>query len=227
MLQFTVADYLALAWFLLSWVGYTVAADHTRLRHRSITVIMDRHRERWMQTMLCRDDPRVVDTIIQGSLLSGIAFFASTSIIVVGGLVAMLGATDRAMDVLSELPFAVTPNAAEWELKLLLLTTIFVYAFFKFAWSFRLLKYCSILIGAAPLSRESTPNNKRYAQRIAKLISLEAKHFNQGLRAFFFALGALGWFVHPYVFIAATAWVTMVLYRREFRSRSLALLKEL
>lgn len=36
---------------------------------------------------------------------------------------------------------------------------------------------------------------------------------------------ALGWFLHPYLFMAATAWVTWVLYRREFRSKSLACLQ--
>lgn len=223
--QFTAADYLALTCFLTSWVGYTVAADHTRLRERGITAAMDHHRERWMLAMLRRDDPRVVDTIIQGSLLNGIAFFASTSIIVVGGLMAMLGAADRAVAVLADLPFTANPTVADWELKLLLLVTIFVYAFFKFAWSFRLLKYCSILIGAAPLEREPSPEDDAYARRIAQLISLEALHFNQGLRAFFFALGALGWFIHPYAFMGATAWVTVVLYRREFHSRSLQLLR--
>ena len=32
---------------------------------------------------------------------------------------------------------------------------------------------------------------------------------------------ALGWFLHAIVFIVASAWVVLVLYRREFRSRSL------
>lgn len=218
-------DYLALGWFLLCWLGYTQLADHTRWHDKSITAAMNRYRLRWMQVMLRRDDPRIVDTTILASLLSGIAFFASTSIILVGGLIAMLGATDQAMRVLGDLPFVAKPSSTAWELRVLLLITIFIYAFFKFAWSFRLLKYCSILIGAALPRSELDAEADDFAKTIAGLISIEAAHFNQGLRAYFFALAALGWFLHPALFMFATAWVTLVLYRREFRSRSLAFLR--
>jgi uncharacterized membrane protein len=36
--------------------------------------------------------------------------------------------------------------------KILLLIVIFVYAFFKFVWSYRLYGFCAILIGAVPNS---------------------------------------------------------------------------
>lgn len=221
----TTSDYLGLGWFLLCWVGYTRIADYSRWHNRSIMAAMNRYRIRWMQVMLRRDDPRIVDTTIVASLLSGIAFFASTSIIVVGGLIAMLGATDQAMRVLESLPLVAKPSRTIWDLKVLLLITIFIYAFFKFAWSFRLLKYCSILIGATAPREELDETDDTLARSIGELISIEAVHFNQGLRAFFFALAALGWFLHPWVWMLASAWVTLVLYRREFRSRSLACLK--
>jgi uncharacterized membrane protein len=182
-------------------------------------------RQRWMQTMLRRDDPRIVDTMIMASQLSGIGFFASTSIIVVGGLFALVGAADEAINLLASIPLVATPSRTVLGLKLLLLITIFVYAFFKFAWSFRLLKYCSVLIGATPLASECDAQGEDFVKRIACLIGIEAVHFNQGLRAYFFALAALGWFLHAYVFMFATAWVTVVLYRRDFRSRSLACLQ--
>ena len=225
MSDFTRLDFVAFGWFFFCWIGYTIMADHTRWHQKSLSGVMNVYRQRWMQTMLHRDDPRIVDTTIQASLLSGIAFFASTSIIVIGGLVAMLGATDQAIRVLGDIPFVTKPSRTVWELKLLMLITIFIYAFFKFAWSFRLLKYCSILLGAAPLGKELDAQAEAFAQRIACLISIEGAHFNQGLRAYFFALAALGWFLHPYLFIIATAWVSMVLYRRDFHSRSLACLQ--
>ncbi len=52
--------------------------------------------------------------------------------------------------ILAELPFAVPSIKAVWHAKVLLLIVIFVYAFFKFAWAFRLTNNCAILIGAAP-----------------------------------------------------------------------------
>jgi uncharacterized membrane protein len=226
MLDFEILDYIALGWFFLCWICYTYMADRSHWSEKSISVAMNRYRLRWMQTMLRRDDPRIVDTNIQSSLLSGIAFFASTTIIVVGGLVAMLGAGDKAVRVLAELPFVVQPSRTVWEFKLLLLISIFVYAFFKFAWSFRLLKYCSILIGAVPSRADIDKETEAFIERIACMISIEGGHFNLGLRAYFFALAALGWFLHPVTFILATAWVTWVLYRREFRSKALFCLQE-
>ena len=58
------------------------------------------------------------------------------------------------------------------------------------------------------------------AERAARINGLAGRHQNQGLRAFYFALAALAWFVHPVAFIIATMWVVAVLHRRDFRSRS-------
>ena len=44
--------------------------------------------------------------------------------------------------------------------------------------------------------------------------------FNGGLRAYYFALAALTWFIGPYPFMAATLWVVMILIRRQFVSRT-------
>ena len=52
-------------------------------------------------------------------------------------------------------------------------------------------------------------------------------HFNRGLRAYFFALGALGWLVHPLLFAIITCGVVVILYRREFSSVALRALDAL
>lgn len=226
MLGFSVLDWAALAWFVSCWIGYIRFADYTRWHQRSVSAQMDEYRCRWMRNML-RRELKVIDTGVQGNLLQGVAFFASTAIFVLGGLIAALGAGDRAMDLLSDLPFAVHDTQAGWKVKILLLVVIFVYAFFKFAWCYRLFNYCSILIGAAPLIDQPDPKADAFAEGIARIHGLAARHFNGGLRAYSFALGALGWFIHPLLFIIATAWVTGVLYRREFRSRSLRILRQI
>jgi len=53
------------------------------------------------------------------------------------------------------------------------------------------------------------------------LPSPRGRHFNHGQRAFFFALAFLGWFGGPFVFMAATAAVVVVIWRRQFASDSL------
>ncbi len=222
----TLLDVVALGWFLACWLGYNLIADHSRWAARSMTAAMNRHRRRWFREMLDRD-VRIVDTQILGNLLTGIGFFASTTIILVGGFVALLGAADQATEALSNLPLVDRPSRTIWELKVLLMIAIFIYAFFKFAWAFRLSNYCAILIGAAPQKPESEAAAELYAEKLATVHSRVAHHFNRGLRAYFFALGALGWFLHPVLLIAATAGVVLVLYRREFSSRVLQTVREM
>ena len=51
--------------------------------------------------------------------------------------------------------------------------------------------------------------------------SRAAEHFNKALRSFYFGLAALSWFLQPWLFIALTGIVVLVVYRREFHSHTL------
>ncbi len=74
---------------------------------------------------------------------------------------------------------------------------------------------------------EDTAEASRLAAATAATLSIRSgHHFNRGLRAYFFALAALGWLIGPLVLVAMTLLVVAVLYRREFRSRALAALAE-
>ena len=201
------------------WIGYTLIADSERMQSKSVVGLMNTHRSRWMAEML-RRDPRMVDTLILNHLQGGIALFASTSILAVGGLFASLGATEKAVALLSALPVVGETSGLEWEMNVLLLLLIFVYAFFKFVWSYRLYNICAVLIGAVPSSTNIDEKAEYQAQQAARIANLAALHFNRGLRAFYFALAALAWVIHPIAFMVATIWVGVVIYRRDFRSRS-------
>ena len=99
------------------------------------------------------------------------------------------------------------------------LTVIFVYAFFKFAWVYRLYNYVAILLGATPLPAEKdTPEAEAHVLRTAGLFTTAGRHFNRGQRAFFFALGYLGWFAGPLVLIATTTVVVVVMWWRQYKS---------
>ncbi len=218
MLDIPVHDLLSLAWFVMVWVGYTIYADRRARRARSLRAVMHAYREQWMQQMLLRDN-RVMDVNILRNLLQGVAFFASATLLVLAGLLTILGSTDRAIGIVRALPFAATTTLLQWELKLIVLCVIFVYAFFKFTWALRQFNYCSTLIGAAP-----TRQNDAFARRAAEMATHASKDFNQGLRAYYFSLAALGWFVSPWLFMAATTVVVIVLYLREYRSTALQVL---
>ena len=213
------ADLIAPVWFLACWIGYTLYADRARGRP-SLMRRMHEYRRLWMKCMLARDN-RMVDTQIIANLMRSASFFASTTMFIIAGLIAVLGARDKAMAVLAELPFAVEARRLLWDLKVLLLVVLFVYAFFKFTWAFRHYNYVLILVGAVPAPDRLTEESQRIAERIARIATSTGRHFNGGLRAYYFGLAALSWFVHPWLFVALTAWVVWVLYRREFRSRLL------
>jgi uncharacterized membrane protein len=180
-------------------------------------------RQLWMRRMLARDN-RIGDMQVVMILAQSNAFFASTALLIIGGCLAILGARDQAMTVLNEIPGVAATPLFVWEMKVLLLVVVFVFAFFKLTWSLRQFNYVAILIGAAPPPGEAeSPDGLRYADTAAAVASHAAEHFNNALRTYYFGLAALSWFLQPYVFMALTALVVLVVYRREFQSQTLVI----
>lgn len=216
--QIPLIDWIALALFFGVWVAYTWIADHSRWSDKSLPSVMNFHRHRWMCEVLQREI-RVPDTIVMGNFVQSAVFFASTAILIIGGLVATLGASDKVLDAITVLPFVSPTTHGLWGLKVASAIGVYIYAFVKFIWAVRLANYSAILFSAAPFNAGNF--NEEYAVELGKMIGLFGMHFNQGLRANFFALAILAWWINPYFFIASTFIVFYVLYRREFRSKSL------
>jgi hypothetical protein len=95
----------------------------------------------------------MIDTAIIANLSNSFTFFASTTLLILGGLLAP--ARHDREGVCCRARAAVQPAdlGGGVELKILLLVAIFVYAFFKFTWSMRQFNMASVLVGAAPGSR--------------------------------------------------------------------------
>ena len=216
-----VIDAVAFCCFLACWAGYTLYADHLRRDGRNLFTAMHDYRLRWMKRMLERE-LRIVDVTILATQMRNVSLLASTSIIILGGLVALLGAIDTAQSVVAKIPFAIQASAEMWEVKDLTVVGIFAYAFFKFAWALRQFNYATVLIGAAPMPQEEhAPDRKGYAERAARIHTLAGHTFNRGLRAYYFGLATMSWFLHPVLLVVGSVWVVVVLYRREFRSFTL------
>jgi uncharacterized membrane protein len=214
------ADWLAFIYFLAAWVGYSILVELTPHGRQSLNSLMNGYRDTWMEELLARET-RIVDSQVTAALQNGTAFFASTSLLAIGGVLAMLRSSEQVVSVVAWLPFSEAPTQSQWEVKLLGLTVIFVYAFFKFAWSYRLYNYVAIMVGAAPPSRaKNTRAAKQFAHRTARICADAGRHFNRGQRGFFFALGYLGWFLGPLPFAVSTTAVVIVIWRRQFRSQS-------
>lgn len=212
-------DIIAVAWLLLCWLGYSRYSEHGSAAENLIG-IMARHRERWMIEMLTREN-RMVDIQIINSALNNATFFASTTILIVAGLFAVLGALENVIDVVRDIPFAVKTSRALWETKVIVMMLIFVHGFFKFAWSMRQFNYCSLIVGAAQNTDDPGEDELAYARGGAMVASLADKHFNHGIRTYYFGMATLSWFVHPLALLPSALLVVVVLYRREFRSRTL------
>jgi uncharacterized membrane protein len=213
---FTPLDWIAIGWFALAWAGYSVMIERTPLGRRGLNARMHRHRESWMRQMLHREN-RIMDGQIMASLQNGTAFFASTSLLAIGGSLALLRSAPDITQIYASLPFGVQPSPGLLEVKIGGLLIIFIYAFFKFAWSYRLFNYAAILLGSTPPKAErNSRGTKAAVERLARMVTLAGRHFNRGQRAFFFALGYLGWFINSWVLIAATLAVLIVTVMRQF-----------
>ncbi len=218
MIGFGTLDVMAFAFFAASWIGYHYAVEMGPHSAKSLNMRMNLRRARWIREAMARD-PRIVDTQVMNGLQNGTAFFASTSLIAIGGTLTLLQSTDRVVAIFGDLPFGGETSRAAWELKVIGLAVIFGYAFFKFAWSYRLFNYCVILIGALPPARGADPDDAARAIHETTEMNVAAgRHFNRGQRAFFFALAYMGWFLGPTTFLIFTAAVLTAMWRRQFAS---------
>lgn len=212
-------DFAAVAWLVLCWVGYTLYSERAAATGNLIGV-MHQRRVDWMLRMLEREN-RMVDLQIVNSAINNATFFASTTILILAGLFAVVSAPEKVMAIVGELPFAARATPVIWEIKVILMMLIFVHGFFKFAWAMRQFNYCALMIGAAPIDALPVERYKDYAVSAARVASLAAKHYNHGIRSYYFGMAALSWFMHPGALIPTVLLVVLVLYRREFRSRTL------
>ncbi len=218
-------DWSALGLFFAAWVGYARFAHRRAAVQPSLLALTNRERSRWMLQTTWREN-RVVDGVVVQNLSASPSFFASTTILIIGGLLAVLSTTEKASEIVREIPFAARTTLLVFDLKVVLLTAIFVYAFFRFTWSLRQYSFGALLVAAAPPHDRFRADAEReaFAQRAGRVMGLAAETFNDGLRAYYMSFAAMAWFFSPWALMAGTAGVVWVLYRREFHSEVLAVL---
>jgi len=202
-----------------------IFAKRRSTKRPSVLASTNRIRRQWMLQATYRE-VRVFDGVVIQNLSTSPSFFASTTILIIGGLLAMLG-TDKANELVRELPFAARTTSLIFDMKLLLLLGIFVYAFFRFTWSMRQYTFGALLVAAAPeaevFEREGL-SREAFADRAGRVVGLAAETFNDGLRAYYYSFAAIGWFFSPIVFMVAALGVVYILYQREFKSEVLDVL---
>ncbi len=227
--SFSLIDIFAFAWFWMWWVGYTYFADSKAKNTDCLSSVLHQLRVQWVYALMRREN-RVADASIIANLERNVSFFASASTLVLAGTLTALGTSDKMLVLAQWFPFIKTSTPLLWEFKLLLLASIFVYAFFKFTWSLRQYNFASIAVGGAPVitnGRAFDAREASLAEHVAIVLSRAAYAFNLGLRAYYFAMAILFWFLNPWALFCVTLIVVAVLYRREFHSNVLAAMVEI
>ena len=211
-----ILDVCAVAMTLFAWLAIGYAIENPPRKRLSVSYLMMDYRHQWMQQMITRS-PRVFDGTIIDSLRQGTAFFASASMIAVGGGLAIVGNPAVVMGIAHDLPLP--SDVDNLRLRALLVVLFLANALLKFVWANRLFGYCAIVMAAVP-NDPADPMAEVRARQAADLNIHAAKSFNRGLRSIYFALGALGWLLGPYALMATTVMASAVLIRRDFASVS-------
>lgn len=220
------ADWLALCVFFACWAGYAWFSERSHWGERGLVRTTQAYRLAWARRMLARE-VRVADSTLLGNLVTSVSFYANTTIYIIAGLVAALGASDKLLNFATELPFGSQGSQELLELRLMLVLACFVFAYFKFTWALRQFNLLCILMGAAPTGDPaSEPEIEVFAQRLARANSLAGDDFNRGIRAYYFGLAASGWLLSPMMLGALAIGILVVLYRRDFRSAALEAMRD-
>jgi uncharacterized membrane protein len=213
---FGLPDAIALVVFLSVWLLIGWFIEHPPKSRPSVSLLMQDYRREWMRQFVTRQ-PRIFDATMIDNLRQGTAFFASASMIAIGGGIALIGNPAMVLGLARDLTLPADSTALQ--VRVLLVIAFLSNALLKFIWAHRLFGYCAILMAAVPNDPDD-PIAIHRAGQAAEINITAAKSFNRGLRAIYFALGALGWLLGPYALIAATVLTASVLVRREFASLS-------
>jgi uncharacterized membrane protein len=194
------------------WLAYNYGVPFVERRRPSLSVIMSMQRRRWVANATRRESP--MDAILSGNLMQAVSLLASTSALIVLAIFAAIGQAGALADTLEGLGFGHV-TAAAMQIHLLVLLSIFVLSFFAFTLSLRQFNHFCIMIGAIA---HDVPSTEEEIDAIAMLNSLAAKNFNNGIRAYYFAVPAVAWFVSPLLAIVVTVITTLFIIHREFFS---------
>lgn len=227
-MEFPLLDVIAFLFFISSWVGYAVFAKRAAKIRNSVSSVLYRYRQEWVRK-LSISGMSEVDAELLASLEKQVSFLASTSLLILASLVTVLSTASDVIVHLTTLWFVTDVPIQIVQMKLMLMIIIFVYSFFTFTWSIRQYGFCFILFGSSfhnvKYFMEAETMKARAADRdfeaMAKVLDRAAHSYNDGIRAYYFAMAALAWFINIWFFMIACTVVVLVLYRREFQSNSL------
>ena len=148
-------DWALVATYLVVWQGLSWWIEHPSAKRPSVSMLMSEYRREWMRVMVTRE-PRIFDAQVLMSLRQGTSFFASTCLLAMGGLLALIGNVDPLRGVAVDIGNLESTDVV-LQTKLLLVLLFLGNAFLKFVWANRVFGYCGVIMGAVPNDPED-PN---------------------------------------------------------------------
>ena len=122
-------NWFAFFWFLVSWITYTLYAKNAG-SSISLSKALFKYRLEWTRNVV-RSENRASDFMILRNLTNIVNFLATTSIFAIAGLITVIYSTDEILKLLSEHAFVAETNREQIQFKILVLITVFVFAFFQ------------------------------------------------------------------------------------------------
>ncbi len=200
---------------LLCYLAYNIIVPQVEKLRPSLSVIMNMQRRRWVANASRRDNP--FDAILSGNIMGSVSFLASTAVLLILAIFALFGQVPALMDALNSLSITRVYTSADIQLHLLVMLSMFVLAFFAFTLSLRQFNHFCIMLGAMD---HSEPTSEEELDAITRMNALGAKNFNSGIRAYYFSVATVAWFVSEWLPLAASIATILILAHREFFSSS-------
>ncbi len=208
----TLFDWLALALFMLCWLGYgpllAVLAQRSGTLNDDMLVV----RRVWMTAMTHREI-RLVDSNLMGHTINSGGFFASTNLLLIAAVASVLFGGEQAIAGFASVGAENVPIRL-LEGKLALVLVCLARGLLDFIWSIRQMNYTLALIGAAP-EVHTEADRAALGEAAADLLNPALSAFSQGVRGYYFALAAAAWLFGPgWLAIGVTAAFCLLVWRQ-------------
>ncbi|HTN61271.1 MAG TPA: DUF599 domain-containing protein [Devosia sp.] len=198
---------------LLCYFAYNIVVPQVEKLRPSLSAIMNLQRRRWVANAAIRESP--FDAILSGNIMQSVSFLASTAVLLILAVFAVFGQIPALMQSLASLPLDAKYSVSQVQFHLVVMLTMFVLAFFAFTLSLRQFNHFCIMLGAID---HDTPTSDAEIDAITEMNILGARSFNSGVRAYYFSVSTVAWFVSEWATIAACLLTILVLAQREFFS---------
>jgi len=200
---------------LICYFAYNIIVPQVEKLRPSLSTIMNMQRRRWVANAALRESP--FDAILSGNIMGSVSFLASTAVLLILAIFAVFGQVPALMAALDSLSLDRAYTVLDVQLHLVVMLAMFVLAFFAFTLSLRQFNHFCIMLGAID---HSAPISEEEIDAITRMNALGARNFNSGIRAYYFSVATVAWFVSEWLPLVTCAITIMILAHREFFSSS-------